>query len=127
MLSPKTQTNLANARSYFQEHLCVGDYYSESERVRGEWLGIDATLLGLSGAVEQEQFVALCENRNPQTGKHLTVRSKTTRQVGDSDLANRRVFFDFTLSPPKSVSVAALVCGELCFVGGEDADAFASA
>ena len=109
MLSPKTQTNLANAQSYFDEHLCVGDYYSEGKRVRGEWLGIGAALLGLSGVVEQDQFIALCENRHPQTGERLTVRRKTTREVGDSELANRRVFFDFTLSPPKSVSVAALV------------------
>jgi conjugative relaxase-like TrwC/TraI family protein len=109
MLSPKTQTNLANAQSYFEEHLRVGDYYTESERVRGEWLGIGAASLGLSGVVEQEHFVALCENRNPQTGERLTVRQKTTRHDGDREVANRRVFYDFTLSPPKSVSVAALV------------------
>ena len=39
MLSPKTQTNLKNAKGYFEEHLSVGDYYSENERVRGEWAG----------------------------------------------------------------------------------------
>ena len=112
MLSPKTQTNLANARSYFDEHLCVGDYYSENERVRGEWLGIGAANLGLNGIVEQEQFIALCENRHPQTGERLTQRHKTTRRKGESEVANRRVFYDFTLSPPKSVSIAALVGGD---------------
>lgn len=112
MLSPKTQTNLANAQSYFNEHLCVGDYYSESERVRGEWLGIGAAMLGLSGTVGQESFIALCENRHPQTGERLTQRHKTTRRQDDSEVANRRVFYDFTLSPPKSVSVAALVGGD---------------
>ncbi len=112
MLSPKTQYNLANARSYFAEHLCVGDYYTESERVRGEWLGVGAAMLGLSGVVEQEQFIALCENRNPQTGDRLTLRNKTTRRDGEREVANRRVFYDFTLSPPKSVSVAALVGGD---------------
>jgi conjugative relaxase-like TrwC/TraI family protein len=116
MLSPKTQTNLANAQSYFAEHLCVGDYYSEQKRVRGEWLGIGAAMLGLSGVVEQKQFVALSENRDPRTGERLTVRSKTTRLSGESELANRRVFFDFTLSPPKSVSVAALVCDDASIV-----------
>ena len=113
MLSPKTQYNLSNARSYFSEHLCVGDYYSENERVHGEWLGTGAQMLGLSGAVEQEQFIALCENRNPQTAERLTLRNKTTRNDGEREVANRRVFYDFTLSPPKSVSVAALVvCDE---------------
>jgi hypothetical protein len=28
MLSPKTQTNLKNAKSYFAEHLAIGDYYA---------------------------------------------------------------------------------------------------
>ena len=48
--------------------------------------------------------------RNPQTGKRLTARMKETRKTEDGgETANRRVFFDFTFSPPKSVSVAALV------------------
>jgi len=32
MLSPKTQTHLGNAKTYLEEHLTVGDYYSE-----GRW------------------------------------------------------------------------------------------
>jgi hypothetical protein len=38
MLSPNTQYNLKNAKKYFEEHLCVGDYYSECERISGEWI-----------------------------------------------------------------------------------------
>ncbi len=114
MLSPKTQYNLANAKSYFKEHLCAGDYYTESEQVRGEWIGMGAAMLGLSGIVKEDQFLALCENRHPATGKRLTLRQKTTRRErgSDTEVANRRVFYDFTLSPPKSVSVAALVGGD---------------
>ena len=33
MLTAKTQYNLQNAREYFEEHLCVGDYYDEGQRV----------------------------------------------------------------------------------------------
>ena len=51
MLSPKTKYSLINAKQYFEEHLCAGDYYSESERVLGQWLGKGAELLGLSGRV----------------------------------------------------------------------------
>ena len=29
------QYNLTNAREYFKEHLCVGDYYDEGQRVAG--------------------------------------------------------------------------------------------
>ena len=114
MLSPKTKYSLINAKQYFEEHLCAGDYYSESERVLGQWLGNGAELLGLSGRVGQEEFLRLCDNLHPQTGERLTQRLKTTRTVVDEtgrayEVANRRIFFDFTFSPPKSVSIAALV------------------
>ncbi len=110
MLSPKTQTNLKNAQSYFEEHLAVGDYYSEGEQVVGEWIGVGAKALGLSGAVGKDAFLRLCENQHPQTGERLTARTKDTRSSADGgEAANRRVFFDFTFSPPKSVSIAALV------------------
>ena len=117
MLSPQTQTNLKSAKSYFEEHLAVGDYYAESELVVGQWLGKGAEMLGLNGVVAQSDFVALCENAHPRTGVRLTQRLKTTRTVaGGTDdehqAANRRVFYDFTFSPPKSVSIAALVNGD---------------
>jgi hypothetical protein len=35
VLTAKTQYNLTNAREYFEEHLCVGDYYDEGQRVAG--------------------------------------------------------------------------------------------
>src|SRR6266481_5088051 len=112
MLSPKTQTNLKNAKGYFEEHLSVGDYYAENERVRGEWLGKGAALLGLSGKVTRDQFVALCENQHPVSRELLTQRRNTTRNDIAGEVANRRVFYDFTFSPPKSVSIAALVGGD---------------
>jgi predicted ATPase with chaperone activity len=36
VVTAKTQYNLKNAREYFEEHLCVGDYYDEGQRVAGE-------------------------------------------------------------------------------------------
>ncbi|MDQ6912070.1 MAG: relaxase domain-containing protein [Verrucomicrobiota bacterium] len=114
MLSPKTQTNLKNAKGYFEEHLSVGDYYSENERVRGEWIGKGAEMLGLAGGVTRDEFLALCDNLHPQSREQLTQRRNTVRraQPGEGEAANRRVFYDFTFSPPKSVSVAALVAGD---------------
>ena len=112
MLSPKTQTNLKNAKGYFEEHLSVGDYYSENERVSGEWAGEGATMLGLAGAVTRDEFLALCDNLHPKSGERLTQRRNTIRRAEDREAANRRVFYDFTISPPKSVSVAALVGGD---------------
>ena len=69
MLSPKTQTNLANAKGYFEEHLCAGDYYAENGGVQGVWMGAGAVLLGLEGGVTQEAFLSLCDNRHPSSGK----------------------------------------------------------
>ncbi len=108
MLRPKPQLNLRNAREYFREHLCVGDYYSEGQKIAGEWFGQAAYDLGLSGAVGEKEFLALCEGRNPQTGKWLTPRHNTLRQENGKTVANRRIFHDFTISPPKSVSIVAL-------------------
>jgi conjugative relaxase-like TrwC/TraI family protein len=109
VLSPKTQTNLKNAKGYFEEHLSVRDYYTENQRVRGEWSGTGAVMLGLAGAVTRDEFLALCDNVHPKTRDRLTQRRNTVRRSDETEAANRRVFYDFTFSPPKSVSVAALV------------------
>jgi conjugative relaxase-like TrwC/TraI family protein len=106
MVTAKTQYNLANAREYFEEHLCVGDYYDEGQRVAGEWFGLGAQRLGLAGRVRADDFLRLCENQHPSSGETLTQRLNTTRTEGGENAANRRIFFDFTFSPPKSVSIA---------------------
>jgi conjugative relaxase-like TrwC/TraI family protein len=112
VVTAKTQYNLKNAEQYFEEHLCVGDYYNEGQRVSGEWLGLGAERLGLSGKVRADDFLRLCENQNPCTGETLTQRLNTTRTEGDKSAANRRIFYDFTFSPPKSVSIAGFLGGD---------------
>jgi conjugative relaxase-like TrwC/TraI family protein len=114
MLATKAQYRLPNAKEYFKEHLSVGDYYAQDQQVLGQWYGDGAEQLGLSGVTHQDEFVRLCENLHPQTGQRLTVRQKTTRlDIGPDgqprQSTNRRVFYDFTFSPAKSVSIAALV------------------
>jgi conjugative relaxase-like TrwC/TraI family protein len=108
VLTAKTQYNLQNAREYFEEHLCVGDYYDEGQRVSGQWIGMGAEQLGLSGKVRADDFLRLCENQHPATVETLTQRLNTVRTENGKESVNRRVFYDFTFSPPKSVSVAAL-------------------
>lgn len=109
MLSPKTQLNLRNAKAYFREHLCLGEYYSEGQQVRGKWYGEAAEKLGLSGIVEERAFLRLCEGLHPATGEKLTLRRNTQRRENGQSVANRRVFYDFVISPPKSVSVVGLL------------------
>src|SRR5271169_6151976 len=106
MVTVKTQHNLKNAQEYFEEHLCVGDYYDEGQRVAGDWFGLGAQRLGLAGRVRADDFLRLCENQHPSSGETLTQRMNTTRTEGGENAANRRIFFDFTFSPPKSVSIA---------------------
>ena len=114
MLAIKQQCSLKDAQQYFKEHLSIGDYYTEGQQVLGHWFGQGAEDLGLGGVTHLDEFVRLCENLHPHTGEKLTMRQNTMRtDIGHDGLehasSNRRVFYDFTFSPPKSVSVAAMV------------------
>jgi conjugative relaxase-like TrwC/TraI family protein len=125
MLTMKPQSNLVDAKKYFEEHFCVGDYYMEGQSVSGKWFGKGAEDLGLTGMTRAEDFLRLCDNLHPQTGERLTQRQNTTRVDLDAEgksqkAANRWVFFDFTLSPPKSVSIAALVGDDQRIVAAHD-------
>jgi conjugative relaxase-like TrwC/TraI family protein len=100
MFTAVSHKNLADAESYFDEHLAQNDYYAAGEIRPGQWIGAGAERLGLNNAVTREQFHALCENRNPETTERLTQRQQKENK--------RRVFFDFTCAPPKSVSVLAV-------------------
>ena len=112
VVTAKTQYSLKDAQGYFREHLCVGDYYDEGQRVTGEWFGLGAQRLGLSGPVRADDFLPLCENKHPKTAETLTQRQNTTRSDDGHTVANRRVFYDFTVSPPKSVSLVAFLGGD---------------
>src|SRR5580658_10672641 len=100
MFTAVSQKNLGDAESYFDEHLSQNDYYAVGEIRPGQWIGVGAERLGLSNEATRDQFHALCENQNPNDGEGLTQRSQKEGQ--------RRVFYDFTCSAPKSVSVLAV-------------------
>jgi len=85
-----------NAKEYFSQSLKREDYYTERQEVSGDWQGIGAHKLGLSGAVTPADFESLCDNQKPGTDERLTQRNKTNRTVG----------YDFNFHCPKSVSVA---------------------
>jgi len=104
MFTAVAQKNLGDAESYFDEHLSQNDYYAAGEIRPGQWIGTGAERLGLKGEVTREQFHALCENQNPATGERLTQRQLKEGQ--------RRVFYDFTCSAPKSVSVLAVTLAD---------------
>src|SRR5580658_7553014 len=109
MISPFTQTDVGGVRQYFKEHLAVGDYYSENRTAIGQWFGEGASSLNLTGNVEERAFMSLCDGNDPNTGKRLTARRNSVRREEGKTVANKRVLFDWTISPPKSVSLAALL------------------
>jgi len=100
MFSAVAHNNLADAEKYFDEHLAQNDYYAAREIRPGLWIGAGAERLRLANEVTRDQFHALCENRNPETGERLTQRQLKKNK--------RRVLYDFTCSAPKSVSVLAV-------------------
>ncbi len=112
MFTAVAHKNLADAEGYFDEHLSQNDYYAAGEIRPGQWIGTGAERLGLSNTVTREQFHALCENRNPNDGERLTQR----QQKEDK----RRVFYDFTCSAPKSVSVLAVTLNDVRLVAAHE-------
>jgi conjugative relaxase-like TrwC/TraI family protein len=104
MFTAVAHKNLGDAESYFDEHLSQNDYYAAGEIRPGQWIGAGAERLGLKGEVTREQFHALCENRNPNDDERLTQRQPKEGQ--------RRVFYDFTCSAPKSVSILAVTLAD---------------
>lgn len=93
---------MAVAKSYFEEHLSHNDYYAKDEIEPGRWVGLGAERLGLveGQPIDKDAFLNLCDNLHPVTKNTLTQR------LNAED--NRRVFFDFTCSAPKSVSILAM-------------------
>jgi conjugative relaxase-like TrwC/TraI family protein len=112
MISPKPQLSLKNAREYFRTHLSAGDYYSQKNAVPGEWFGQGAARLNLTQTVSESAFLALCEGNDPGTGKRLTARRNSIRREDGKWVANKRIFYDWTISPPKSVSIIGLLVDE---------------
>ena len=93
-------------------------------RVNG--FGEGARRIGIVRASRlKRSFLNLCHNLHPQTEEQLTPRMNSKRVRVDKDgnvheSANRRVFYDFTLSPPKSVSIAALVGNDQRIIEAHD-------
>lgn len=94
MLRINQQRSASGAKSYFEEGLAREDYYTQ-DAIVGRWGGNGAERLGLVGEVGRDAFIALCDNRNPSSGRPLTPRSKHDRTVG----------YDFNFHAPKSLSL----------------------
>lgn len=93
MLKITPYTSASAAKWYFTGNR--HEYYSELNESVGTWKGKGANRLGLHGEVSTDAFGALCDNLHPIMGSRLTARTKENRRIG----------YDLTFSPPKSVSI----------------------
>ena len=98
---------------YAQRHLQQSDYYDQNRTVEGKWHGRGAELLGLKGEVTSEDFEAVRQGLDPQTGEFLRQRHGADRIASNGEEQSRaRSLYDMTFSAPKSVSVMAIVGGD---------------
>jgi conjugative relaxase-like TrwC/TraI family protein len=101
---------MSDGKGYSSRHLEHSDYYSEGEKVAGQWRGCGAELLGLEGVVRHEDFEALRQGLDPRTGEFLRPRHSADRISGEGNVQSQgRALYDFTFSAPKSVSILAIL------------------
>src|SRR5438105_4568077 len=107
MLRASPPLTVGQASHYYRSESSRGDYYTERESegiVASRWHGRGASQLGLSGCVKEDHFARLLEGRDPSGGETLVAHRE--------GLSDRRAGWDVTISPHKSVSLAALVGGD---------------
>ena len=100
---------MKSGAGYAKIHLEQNDYYSEGERVVGQWAGRGAELLGLRGEVTEDAFERVRQGLDPHSGEKLRQRESADRFAADgSKQSSGRSLYDLTFSAPKSVSVMAM-------------------
>jgi conjugative relaxase-like TrwC/TraI family protein len=118
MLTISKPLSAGQAQTYHKEEFANAqeNYYSEGDRIRGEWHGRLAQEWGLRGEVQEEHFQRLANGQHPLTDEQL-VRHQTAREYlnarGETvSTMEHRAAWDATFSAPKSVSLTALVGGD---------------
>src|SRR5713101_2147580 len=115
MLTISKPLSAGQARAYHHEEFSNAqeNYYSEGDRIRGEWHGNLAKKWGLQDEVREDHFHRLCEGQHPITGeqliRHQAAREYMNRRGEQVSPMEHRAGWDATFSAPKSVSLTALV------------------
>jgi conjugative relaxase-like TrwC/TraI family protein len=118
MLTISKPLSAVQAQTYHREEFgnAKDNYYSEGERVRGEWHGKLAEEWGLRGDVQELHFQRLSEGQDPLTAeklvRHQTICEYTNDRGEIVKTMEHRAGWDATFSAPKSVSLTALVGGD---------------
>src|SRR5438309_3288256 len=118
MLTISKPLSAGQARAYHHEEFsnAQDNYYTEGDRIRGEWHGQLAEQWELHGEVREEHFQRLSEGQHPITGeqliRHQAAREYMNRRGEKVSAMEHRAGWDATFSAPKSVSLTALVGGD---------------
>ena len=104
LVMSKGALSAGQAETYYEEKYVHDDYYSEEQRVVGEWFGRGAEALGLSGEVASDDFRAVLRGQRPSNGEVLVHNANGSTE--------RRAGWDATFNAPKSVSIQTLVGGD---------------
>jgi conjugative relaxase-like TrwC/TraI family protein len=104
MVLKRGSLNAAQAETYYEEKWTADDYYSEGQRVTGQWIGKGAAALGLVGEVKHEDFSALLQGLDPHTSAVLVAKA------GGYD--KHAAGWDAVFNAPKSVSSQFLIGGD---------------
>jgi conjugative relaxase-like TrwC/TraI family protein len=86
--------SISKAGGGYYANLAVDDYYTKGGEPPGHWYGPGAGIFGLSGQIDREQFLTLCEGFSLDGHKLVQNAGKD----------NRIAAHDMTFSAPKSVS-----------------------
>lgn len=118
MLTISKPLTSGQAQKYHQQEFSNSrdNYYTEGEKVQGQWQGKLAGQWGLKGEVAEEQFAHLAEGQHPLTGaqlvQHRAARGYVNEHGENVRTLEHRAGWDATFSAPKSVSLTALVGGD---------------
>ena len=119
MLTISKPLTAGQAQTYHQKEFTSKEqsYWARGQEVQGEWQGRLAEKYGLVGSVGNEEFARLSNGQHPFTGEQV-VRHRSSHQYEGADgktitTAEHRAGWDATFSAPKSVSLTALVGGDV--------------
>jgi conjugative relaxase-like TrwC/TraI family protein len=108
------QARTYHAREFASEQQ---NYWSRDRQAFCEWRGALAEEWGLHGAVQADRFAALSEGQHPKSGiqlvKHQPARTDENEYGKQITSVEHRAGWDATFSAPKSVSLTALVGGDV--------------
>ncbi len=93
------------------------NYWSRERQAHSEWRGVLAHEWSLHGAVRAEHFALLSQGQHPETStqlvQHQPARTYENEYGKEITSVEHRAGWDATFSAPKSVSLTALVGGDL--------------